>query len=101
MVYLAFLFVPVACYILFRTPWGLKVRAVGTYPRAADTMGINVSRTRYEALALGGALAGLAGAYLSICQAKMFSDELIAGRGFIAVALVYFGYWHPVKIMLG
>lgn len=64
-------------------------------------MGINVSRTRYEALALGGALAGLAGAYLSICQAKMFSDELIAGRGFIAVALVYFGHWHPVKIMLG
>ena len=101
MVYLAFLFVPVACYILFRTPWGLKVRAVGTYPRAADTMGINVNRTRYEALALGGALAGLAGAYLSICQAKMFSDELIAGRGFIAVALVYFGHWHPVKIMLG
>ena len=101
MVYLAFLFVPVACYILFRTQWGLKVRAVGTYPRATDTMGINVSRTRYEALALGGALAGLAGAYLSICQAKMFSDELIAGRGFIAVALVYFGHWHPVKIMLG
>lgn len=100
-VYLAFLFVPVAWYILFKTSWGLKVRAVGTHPRAADSMGINVSRTRYEALALGGALAGLAGAYLSICQVKMFSDELIAGRGFIAVALVYFGHWHPVKIMGG
>lgn len=99
--YLAYLFVPLAWYILFKTPWGLKVRAVGTYPRAADTMGINVNRTRYEALALGGALAGLAGAYLSLCQAKMFSDELIAGRGFIAVALVYFGHWHPVRIMLG
>ncbi len=99
--YLAYAFVPVAWYILFKTSWGLKVRAVGTYPRAADTMGINVNRTRYEALAVGGALAGLAGAYLSLCQAKMFSDELIAGRGFIAVALVYFGHWHPVKIMLG
>ena len=101
MVYLAFLFVPVAWYILFKTSWGLRVRAVGTHPRAADSMGINVNRTRYEALAIGGALAGLAGAYLSVCQVKMFSDELIAGRGFIAVALVYFGHWHPVKIMLG
>ena len=101
MVYLAFLFVPVAWYILFKTSWGLKVGAVGTHPRAADSMGINVNRTRYEALALGGALAGLAGAYLSVCQVKMFSDELIAGRGFIAVALVYFGHWHPVKIMGG
>lgn len=100
-VYLAFLFVPVAWYILFKTSWGLRVRAVGTYPRAADTMGINVNKTRYEALMVGGALAGLAGAYLSICQAKMFSDELIAGRGFIAVALVYFGHWHPVQIMGG
>lgn len=101
MVYIAFLFVPLAYYILFKTSWGLKVRAVGTHPRASDTMGINVNKTRYEALMLGGMLAGLAGAYLSICQAKMFSDELIAGRGFIAVALVYFGHWHPVKIMLG
>lgn len=100
-VYLAFLFVPLAWYILFKTPWGLRVRAVGTHPRAADSMGINVNRTRYEALAVGGALAGLAGAYLSVCQVKMFSDELIAGRGFIAVALVYFGHWNPVKIMFG
>ncbi len=101
MVYIAFLLVPAAWYVLFKTSWGLKVRAVGTHPRAADSMGINVNRTRYEALALGGALAGLAGAYLSVCQVKMFSDELIAGRGFIAVALVYFGHWHPVKIMAG
>ena len=101
MVYIAFLFIPAAWYVLFKTSWGLKVRAVGTHPRAADSMGINVNRTRYEALALGGALAGLAGAYLSVCQVKMFSDELIAGRGFIAVALVYFGHWHPVKIMAG
>ena len=101
MAYLAYLFVPAAWYILFKTPWGLKVRAVGTNPRAADSMGINVSRTRYESLMLGGALAGLAGAYLSIAQAKMFSDTLISGRGFIAVALVYFGHWHPLQIMGG
>ena len=99
--YLAYIFIPVAWYILFRTPWGLKVRAAGTNPRAADSMGVNVSRTRYESLMVGGALAGLAGAYLSIAQAKMFSDTLISGRGFIAVALVYFGHWNPVKIMGG
>lgn len=101
LVYLAFLFVPTAWYILFKTPWGLKVRAVGTNPRAADSIGIQVNTVRYQALAIGGALAGLAGAYLSLCQAKMFSDGIIAGRGFIAVALVYFGHWNPVKIMWG
>ena len=101
LVYLAFLFVPLSWYILFKTPWGLRLRAVGTNPRAADSIGINVNGIRYQALAVGGALAGLAGAYLSLCQAKMFSDGIIAGRGFIAVALVYFGHWHPVKIMGG
>jgi simple sugar transport system permease protein len=101
LVYLAFLFVPLSVYVLFKTPWGLRVRAVGTFPRAADSLGINVNRVRFQALAVGGAFAGLAGAYLSLCQAKMFSDEMIAGRGFIAVALVYFGHWDPVKIMWG
>lgn len=99
--YLAYLFVPVAYLILFKTPWGLRVRAVGTHPRAADSMGINVNRTRYEALALGSALGAMAGCYLSTVQAGMFSDNLIAGRGFIAVALVYFGHWHPVQILGG
>lgn len=99
--YLAYLFVSVAWLILFKTPWGLKVRAVGTHPRAADSMGINVNRTRYEALMLGSALAAIAGCYLSTVQAGMFSDNLIAGRGFIAVALVYFGHWHPVQILGG
>ena len=101
LVYGAFLLVPVFWYILFKTPWGLKVRAVGTYPRAADSMGIRVAVVRYQALALGGAMAGLAGAYLSLAQARMFADDLIAGRGFIAVALVYFGRWHPVGVMGG
>jgi simple sugar transport system permease protein len=101
LVYLAFAFVPVSWYILFKTPWGLRVRAVGTNPRAADSIGIQVNKVRFQSLAVGGALAGLAGAYLSLCQVKMFSDEIIAGRGFIAVALVYFGHWTPVKIMAG
>ncbi len=101
MVYISFLLVPIAWYVLYKTPWGLRVRSVGTFPRAADSIGINVNRVRFQALAVGGAFAGLAGAYLSLCQAKMFSDEMIAGRGFIAVALVYFGQWQPVKIMLG
>ena len=101
MVYLAFLMVPGSWYLLFKTPWGLKVRAVGTAPRAADSMGINVNLVRYQALMLGGAMAGLGGAYLSLCQAKMFADDLVAGRGFIAVALVYFGRWNPIGIMGG
>ncbi len=101
LVYLTFLFVPAAWYILFKTPWGLRVRASGTNPRAADSIGVKVNLVRFQALAVGGALAGLAGAYLSLCQVKMFSDEIIAGRGFIAVALVYFGHWRPLKIMGG
>jgi simple sugar transport system permease protein len=101
LVYLTFLMVPAVWYILFKTPWGLRLRAVGTFPRAADSIGIKVNAVRFQALAVGGAMAGLAGAYLSLCQAKMFSDSMIAGRGFIAVALVYFGHWSPVKIMGG
>jgi len=101
MVYFTFLMVPASWYLLYRTPWGLKVRAVGTAPRAADSMGINVNRVRYQALMLGGAMAGLGGAYLSLCQARMFADDLVAGRGFIAVALVYFGGWSPVGILGG
>ncbi|HCO49523.1 MAG TPA: ABC transporter permease [Spirochaetaceae bacterium] len=99
--YIAFLLVPASAYVLFRTPWGLKVRAVGTYPRAADAMGVAVNRVRYQALAVGGMFAGLAGAYLSLGQAKMFADDIVAGRGFIAVALVYFGRWHPLWILAG
>jgi len=101
MVYVAFLLVPFFHYILNKTPWGLAVRAAGTHPRAADSIGIKVTLVRYQALAVGGAMAGLAGAYLSLCQTKMFSDSLISGRGFIAVALVYFGHWKPVRIMAG
>jgi len=101
LVYVALLAAPASWYLLQKTPWGLRVRAVGTHPRAADTMGISVIRVRYQALMLGGAMAGLGGAYLSLCQAKMFADDLVAGRGFIAVALVYFGRWSPWGIVGG
>ena len=101
LVYLGYLAVPASWYLLQQTPWGLRVRAAGTHPRAADTMGVSVIRVRYQALMLGGAMAGLGGAYLSLCQAKMFADDLVAGRGFIAVALVYFGRWSPWGIVAG
>ena len=100
-VYFAFLMVPVTAYILKKTPWGLRVRACGTMPRAADTMGIDVRKTRYQALMFGSAMAGLAGAYMTMCYAKLYADNIIGGRGFIAVALVYFGQWSPVGIMGG
>jgi simple sugar transport system permease protein len=100
-VYLALAAVPATWWLLHRTPWGLRVRAVGTQPRAADSMGIDVVRVRYQALVVGGAMAGLGGAYLSLCQARMFADDLVAGRGFIAVALVYFGRWSPFGILGG
>ncbi|HET9596914.1 MAG TPA: ABC transporter permease [Anaeromyxobacteraceae bacterium] len=100
-VYLALAAVPATWWVLHRTTWGLRVRAVGTQPRAADSMGIDVVRVRYQALLAGGAMAGLGGAYLSLCQARMFADDLVAGRGFIAVALVYFGRWSPFGILGG
>lgn len=74
---------------------------MGTTPQAADTLGISVERIRYQCVTLGGIMSGLAEAYLSIGQAQMFADNLTAGRGFIAVALVYFGRWKPSGIMWG
>lgn len=100
-VYFSYLLVPLAYFVIYKTPWGMSVRAVGTYPAAADSLGINVNRVRYQSLMIGGAMAGFAGAFLSLCQAKQFSAGMINGRGFIAVALVYFGQWHPVKILAG
>lgn len=99
--YITFALIPIAAHLLFKTSWGLRVRAVGTAPHAADTLGIHVGRTRYQCVILAGAMAGLAGAYLSVCQAKMFADNITAGRGFIAVALVYFGRWSPWGITAG
>jgi ABC-type uncharacterized transport system permease subunit len=100
-VYVAFALVPVSWYVLERTTWGLRVRAVGQNPAAADTLGVNVDLTRYLCVCLGAMLAGLAGASLSIALVNLFQENLTAGAGYIAVALVYFGGWRPIGILLG
>jgi ABC-type uncharacterized transport system permease subunit len=100
-VYAAFLLVPLSWYVLERTTWGLRVRAVGQNPAAADTLGVNVDLTRYLCVCLGAMLAGLAGASLSITLVNLFQENLTAGAGYIAVALVYFGGWRPLGILLG
>ena len=99
--YLAFLLAPGLWWLLQRTQFGLQVRAVGENPEAADVAGINVFRVRYLALMLGGALMGLAGAFLSLAQLGAFTFGIVAGRGWIAIALVIFGNWQPFKVLLG
>lgn len=101
LVYVAFALVPISAYILSRTPFGLMVRAVGQNPAAADAMGVSVTRVRYMTASLGGIMAGLAGASLSIALLKVFQQNLTSGLGFIAVALVYFGRWKPFGVLLG
>ena len=101
MTYLAFLLVPIAWYVLYRTTFGLKIRAVGENPAAADALGVSVTRTRYATVTLGGMLAGVAGASLSIALLNVFQQNLTSGIGFIAVALVYFGGWRPYSVLFG
>ena len=97
---LAFALVPVVWYVLGRTRFGLRVRAVGENPEAADTAGVDVTRVRYLAVMLSGALAAIGGAYLSIGQSSLFARNMSAGRGFIALAALIFGKWRPVQTML-
>ncbi len=101
MTYLAYLLVPIAWYVLYRTTFGLKIRAVGENPAAADALGVSVKRTRYMTVTLGGMLAGVAGASLSIALLNVFQQNLTSGIGFIAVALVYFGGWRPYGVLFG
>ncbi len=101
LVYSAFALVPISWYVLNRTTWGLKIRAVGQNPEAADSLGVNVNTMRYMAVILGGILAGIAGASLSISLLNIFQENLTNGIGFIAVALVYFGSWSPFGVMIG
>ena len=101
LVYGAFLLVPIAWWVLDKTTLGLKIKAVGQNPAAADTLGVSVDRVRYFSVCLGAVLAGLAGASLSLSLVNLFQENLTAGQGFIAVALVYFGGWRPLGILGG
>jgi len=99
LVYLAFLLVPVVWFVVFRTPFGLRLRAVGEHPAAADSVGISVTRMRYAGVMLSGVLAALGGAYLSIGGFNQFITEMSGGRGFIALAALIFGKWHPLGVL--
>jgi simple sugar transport system permease protein len=95
-VYLAFALVPLCWWVLFRTKFGLRLRAVGENPQMVDAAGVSVQRLRYIALTINGILCGLAGSYLVLAQSASFSPNMTAGRGFMALAALIFGRWHPV-----
>jgi simple sugar transport system permease protein len=86
---------------LYKTTLGLKIRAVGENPHAADTLGVSVAKIRYLTVTMGGVMSGVAGAALSIANLNVFQENMTAGMGFIAVALVYFGGWRPFGVMFG
>lgn len=99
--YFALLLVPVLALVLRRTAFGLRLHASGENPEAVDIAGVNIYRVRYQALVLGGALMGLAGAFLTLAQLGAFTHGVVNGRGWVAIAIVIFGNWRPVRILLG
>jgi general nucleoside transport system permease protein len=101
MVYGALILVPIAWFVLNKTTLGLNIRAVGQNPQAADSLGVNVALVRYLTVTFGGLMAGIAGASLSIAITSTFQHNITNGMGFVAVALVYFGGWSPIGILLG
>jgi ABC-type uncharacterized transport system permease subunit len=100
LVYLMYLTVPVVWFALYRSRWGLRLRAVGEHPQAADTVGIKVERVRYRALAIAGAVVGIGGAFYTVVSISSFGREMTAGAGYIALAAVIFGKWDPVRAAL-
>jgi len=96
---LAFLLVPICWYLLFKTPFGLRLRAVGENPAAADSAGVSVVKLRYIAVIISGVLAAAGGAYLSIGQSSLFTRGMTAGRGFIALAALILAKWRPVPVL--
>ena len=99
--YIGILLVPLAGYIIYKTTFGLSLRAVGENPEAADAMGINVYKIRYTALLIAGGLAGLSGAFFTLAEFNMFLYDIVAGRGWVAIALVIFANWIPSKVLWG
>ena len=97
---IAFALVPITWYVLYKTPFGLRLRSVGENPEAADAAGVRVAKMRYAGVLLSGVLAGIGGAYLSIGQSSLFTRNMTSGRGFIALAALIFGKWRPVQTML-
>jgi ABC-type uncharacterized transport system permease subunit len=100
-VYAMLILVPVLYFVLFYTPWGLRTRAVGEHPRAADTVGVNVFKIRYINVIVAGMIAGLAGAWFSLETVGSFEDVMTGGKGFIALAAMIFGNWNPIGAFLG
>jgi simple sugar transport system permease protein len=101
LVYGAYLLIPAAWFVLNKTNIGMKVRAVGENPEAADSLGVSVGGVRYITVTMGGVMSGIAGASLSIALLNVFQQNMTSGLGFIAVALVYFGGWRPFGVLLG
>jgi simple sugar transport system permease protein len=100
--YITFLvIVPVSWWLLYRTSFGLEIRAAGENPEAVDAAGVNVFRTRYLGLIIGGGLMAAGGAFLSLAQLGAFTHGIVAGRGWVAIALVIFGNWDPLRVMAG
>jgi len=101
LVYFAILLSIFLYYFLYKTSWGLELRAVGENPKAADSLGINVNKMRYVTAIIGGMLMGLAGAYLPMAYTGTFTEGMVRGRGWIAIALTFFGGWSPLTILYG
>lgn len=101
LVYMAFLLVPLVWWVVYKTEFGLKIQAVGEHPKAAATFGINVLRTRFVAVLIGGAFAGAAGAFIPLGSLGSFVDNVTQARGFIAIAIVIFSRWNPILVFVG